>query len=226
MQLLDLVSKFELLHKKGEMLQVRVGLHSGTCVTGELQWLLFSSLLNVKELNVNFLLILFLKGVFLEGGASFLPVIIILIIWMWLSFEWRSVMPLLWLFSYSPHLSCKKSFVWPSFLRHTSVVTLARSKRVKIIISCSNHFLGIVIVKFSFDWRPSMVQAWWEPRCLATACSARPSPRRTSWRVVESVSIRVCIVRGSGGGGVISDIISVSNLNPSQLSIWVHFLVI
>ncbi|KAK3875645.1 hypothetical protein Pcinc_019499 [Petrolisthes cinctipes] len=32
--LLDLVSRFELLHKKGEMLQVRIGLHSGTCVAG------------------------------------------------------------------------------------------------------------------------------------------------------------------------------------------------
>lgn len=36
LQLLDLVSKFELLHKKGEKLQVRIGLHSGTCVAGEL----------------------------------------------------------------------------------------------------------------------------------------------------------------------------------------------
>ncbi|KAK4304965.1 hypothetical protein Pmani_023108 [Petrolisthes manimaculis] len=32
--LLELVSRFELLHKKGEMLQVRIGLHSGTCVAG------------------------------------------------------------------------------------------------------------------------------------------------------------------------------------------------
>ncbi|XP_045114784.1 heat-stable enterotoxin receptor-like isoform X2 [Portunus trituberculatus] len=34
LQLLDVVSKFELLHKKGEKLQVRIGVHSGTCVAG------------------------------------------------------------------------------------------------------------------------------------------------------------------------------------------------
>ncbi|XP_064107317.1 receptor-type guanylate cyclase gcy-15-like isoform X5 [Macrobrachium nipponense] len=32
--LLDMVSKFEFLHKKGEMLQVRIGIHSGPCVAG------------------------------------------------------------------------------------------------------------------------------------------------------------------------------------------------
>ncbi|XP_063889398.1 atrial natriuretic peptide receptor 2-like [Scylla paramamosain] len=34
LQLLDVVSRFELLHKKGERLQVRIGVHSGTCVAG------------------------------------------------------------------------------------------------------------------------------------------------------------------------------------------------
>ncbi|XP_071526861.1 uncharacterized protein [Panulirus ornatus] len=32
--LLEMVSQFELIHKKGEMLRVRIGLHSGTCVAG------------------------------------------------------------------------------------------------------------------------------------------------------------------------------------------------
>ncbi|XP_069977776.1 atrial natriuretic peptide receptor 2-like [Penaeus vannamei] len=34
LRLLDMVSRFELLHKKGEMLRVRIGLHTGTCVAG------------------------------------------------------------------------------------------------------------------------------------------------------------------------------------------------
>nr|XP_045595416.1 receptor-type guanylate cyclase gcy-4-like isoform X2 [Procambarus clarkii] len=32
--LLEMVSHFELIHKKGEMLRVRIGIHSGTCVAG------------------------------------------------------------------------------------------------------------------------------------------------------------------------------------------------